>query len=109
MQSLSQMLPSAQVFQHLGEAVDSTLTALQRSISESSAEVAHRRMTERLALKAAITPPIFEIDAPVSYVQRGIIVHTDGRVLDQTRHGVLVEFEKIGQLWVNPESLCRLG
>lgn len=60
-------------------------------------------------LKSLFKTPTFNPGARVNHVPRGILTETDGYVLAQTSKGVLVEFSRSGQKFVDAGELCQIG
>lgn len=109
MQSLSRLSPFVDTLRHIAHGVESSLNTLQTNISESTADMARQRIADYVALKSASSPVVFDLGERVHHIEHGVLMHLDGRVVEHSRHGVLVEFPHGGQMLLPPEALCRLG
>ncbi|MGE0350720.1 hypothetical protein [Hydrogenophaga sp.] len=60
-------------------------------------------------LRSLFQTPRFAAGARVNRMHRGSLDRVDGRVVAQTREGVLVEWPRNGAGWERPHALCQQG
>jgi hypothetical protein len=60
-------------------------------------------------LKSLFETTQFHPGDRVNHVPRGVMSATDGHVLAQTHHGVMVEFPRKGIFVVDSRELCLIG
>ncbi|QHE88076.1 hypothetical protein [Hydrogenophaga sp. BPS33] len=60
-------------------------------------------------LNSFFRAPRFAAGARVNRLHKGTLDRIDGRVVAQTRDGVLVEWPRHGTGWERPGALCQQG